>query len=213
VSDFLARVAARAVGEAPLAQPRLPALFEPGAPGLDIVDTEAVTHAPSEQLTAVRRHATSETHTHRAPETDDRRMPAASPEPVEAMPLMREAPRAVPTLPALGGERDAPVPESTPVASPEPPVPLSLADAVARVTAPAVPAAPARQETEVRVAAAHTASAQVHDEPPAVRVHIGRLEVRANLQNAAPPPQPRPADARPQGLSLADYLRGKRVAG
>ena len=46
-------------------------------------------------------------------------------------------------------------------------------------------------------------------EPPPVRVHIGRLEVRANVQEQprpAPPPQP----AEPEGLSLSDYLRGRR---
>jgi hypothetical protein len=49
------------------------------------------------------------------------------------------------------------------------------------------------------------------EEPPPVRVHIGRLEVRANLQEQprpAPVLQPQPAE--PEGLSLSDYLRGKR---
>jgi hypothetical protein len=42
-----------------------------------------------------------------------------------------------------------------------------------------------------------------------VRIHIGRLEVRANLQ--APPP-PRAAHERPREpeLSLGDYLSGRR---
>jgi hypothetical protein len=42
-----------------------------------------------------------------------------------------------------------------------------------------------------------------------VRVHIGRLEVRANLQQT-PPQRPRRTDPRPQELSLGDYLRGSR---
>jgi hypothetical protein len=49
---------------------------------------------------------------------------------------------------------------------------------------------------------------------PSVRVHIGRLEVRANVQQAPPQPQPpRRAEPRAQELSLSDYLRGKRAAG
>jgi hypothetical protein len=47
-------------------------------------------------------------------------------------------------------------------------------------------------------------------EPP-VRIHIGRLEVRAVLPD--PPRAPRPRERlAPDGLSLADYLRGRRDA-
>jgi hypothetical protein len=46
-------------------------------------------------------------------------------------------------------------------------------------------------------------------ESPAVRVHIGRLEVRANLQEQPRRPE-RPPAPRPQELSLSDYLRGRR---
>jgi hypothetical protein len=49
-------------------------------------------------------------------------------------------------------------------------------------------------------------------EPPAVLVHIGRLEVRANLHEA-PPQRPRRTETHPPGPSLADYLRGRRTAG
>jgi hypothetical protein len=49
------------------------------------------------------------------------------------------------------------------------------------------------------------------EEPPPVRVHIGRLEVRANLQEA-PRPAPVPQAAELEGLSLSDYLRGRREA-
>lgn len=44
---------------------------------------------------------------------------------------------------------------------------------------------------------------------PLVQIHIGRLDVRANLEASAPEPRPAPVDA-PAGLSLADYLAGKR---
>ncbi len=48
-------------------------------------------------------------------------------------------------------------------------------------------------------------------EPPAVRVHIGRLEIRANLPEPASsrPPTPPRKDAA-KGVSLGDYLRGTR---
>jgi len=48
------------------------------------------------------------------------------------------------------------------------------------------------------------------DEPP-VRVHIGRLEVRANLEQPARRPERREPQKQ-QGTTLSDYLRGKRTA-
>ena len=47
------------------------------------------------------------------------------------------------------------------------------------------------------------------DRAPVVQIHIGRLDVRANLDAApaAAPPVPTPTEP---GLSLADYLAGKR---
>ena len=50
------------------------------------------------------------------------------------------------------------------------------------------------------------------DDTAVVRVHIGRLDVRANLQEA-PKRLPSRAHTRPEGLSLSDYLRGRREAG
>jgi hypothetical protein len=66
------------------------------------------------------------------------------------------------------------------------------------LAAPAGPPAPA-------------AAAAARDEPPPVRVHIGRLEVRASLEEA-PRRQPLAAPRQPDGLSLSDYLRGRRGA-
>jgi hypothetical protein len=52
------------------------------------------------------------------------------------------------------------------------------------------------------------------EQPPTVQVRIGRLEVRANLQEAQRPQRaPRERAAAPQNLSLSDYLRGRREAG
>jgi hypothetical protein len=123
-----------------------------------------------------------------------------------------EAPHArVPTPPAPvksapGGERTfapdvSPVPvEAAAAAVAAPAQELVRAQPAARVFA-----SPPRPAT---TAAAPAAIAVSRGEEPAVRVHIGRLEVRANLQ-AAPPPDRRPREhAIPAGPSLSDYLRG-----
>jgi hypothetical protein len=49
------------------------------------------------------------------------------------------------------------------------------------------------------------------DEPPVVRVTIGRVDVRATF--AAPPPAPRPPAERKPGLSLEDYLKARAGGG
>jgi hypothetical protein len=60
-------------------------------------------------------------------------------------------------------------------------------------------------------APAPTRRAAVRDET-AVHVHIGRIEVRANVPAApAPPPRAREDEPAP-ALSLAAYLRGDREA-
>jgi hypothetical protein len=61
------------------------------------------------------------------------------------------------------------------------------------------------------VPAPAAATASAREEPPPVRVHIGRLEVRANLHEP-PRREPRPEPREPEGLSLSDYLRGRRGA-
>jgi hypothetical protein len=59
-----------------------------------------------------------------------------------------------------------------------------------------------------------TAPAAVVREPPTaeqpVRVHIGRLEIRATIQETPPTRPPRRRSARGDALSLGDYLRGAR---
>jgi len=79
--------------------------------------------------------------------------------------------------------------------------------------APVVPATPATVDFRFPEPAEPAAPAVVRDEPRAVRVHIGRLEVRANLQEAPQQPQRGTRQAPPEGLSLSDYLRGRREAG
>jgi hypothetical protein len=76
---------------------------------------------------------------------------------------------------------------------------------------PATSAAPATVAATPPARAAVTTGAPARDDPPPVRVHIGRLEVRASLTES-PRPQPLPAPSEPEGLSLSDYLRGRRGA-
>jgi hypothetical protein len=65
--------------------------------------------------------------------------------------------------------------------------------------------------TRASVPSTFPVAAAAAPEAPAVRVHIGRLEVRANLQ-AAPPAPPAARPPRHDGVALSAYLRGKRDA-
>jgi len=223
MSDFLSRVAARAVGRAPAAQPRLPALFDP-SPGAEL---ELVGEGTPER-TAVP-----------APPTDPRRrssLAAAGPTDPGSPVERRPAPAAIPAaatqdadLPdatakrppsavetRIPDERDravGPPPEREPAAIV--PAPRSAEPVPAQAAVAAEPASPAALEAGSHGAVSSPATA-VGDPSPSMRVHIGRLEVRANLQPAAPMPPAAPQRRRPdqpQGLSLTDYLRGKRGAG
>jgi hypothetical protein len=93
-------------------------------------------------------------------------------------------------------ERGAAVAPASPTAAASAPPPAAAAaQPVARLafTDPPPPAAPTAAAAERRP----------------VRVHIGRLEVRAALQET-PMPQPARERPRPPELSLGDYLRGRR---
>jgi hypothetical protein len=95
--------------------------------------------------------------------------------------------------------------------APPRPLPQPPGETVPAEPAATVQATPVVVQAAAQAAVAAAPAARV-DEPAPVRVHIGRLEVRANLQQA-PPPQRRREAPRPQGLTLGDYLRGKREAG
>jgi hypothetical protein len=85
--------------------------------------------------------------------------------------------------------------------------PFPTAPATARQVAPLARATPV-VPTSVTAAAATARAAP--DDQPTVRVHIGRLEVRANLEQPAPKPQRRQEPRTPE-LSLSDYLRGRQA--
>lgn len=218
MSDFLSRLAARAVGESAAVRPRTPGLFEePGAAAdatLEIVDEQVVAPRPG----PVRDDGHAEPSNARAasPFAPTR----AVAESVTATPGAEAAPSAprphqiAGAPPAISGAgRDERRPE--PVgARRRDPVAVTASDLQGRPVASAAvrvtPAAPATAAAREPAFGARAAVAR-HDEP-AVRVHIGRLEVRANLHQPASE-QPRREAPRAEGLSLADYLRGEREVG
>jgi hypothetical protein len=220
VSDFLSRVAARAVGEAPLARPRLPALFE-ASEELDAVDEEIVVPSPSlaaDSASAVssdpgatqapersRRRAAVRTESHRtegitapSPPPTPRHDPGEPSKPSDTLSLGRAGvvgPRRLASASARA--RAAPAP--------------GIKELAQATTASAAVAVPARRAEPVAVPApsvAETAASVARDEPAPVRVQIGRLEVRANLHEAPRSERPR-QEPEPEGLALSDYLRGK----
>jgi hypothetical protein len=207
VSDFLGRIAARAVGQATVAQPRVRALFAELEPAsaesrLEVVKTEAPNAAAVPNG---------------VPETPRTESPARTSSPEsEVAARVRSQPR-----PSIANVAEAVAGSDALRRSDDPPARLEpeIADAApidadigretpaAAVTAAlpilAVPASPASPEA-VQVTR--------EEPPPVVRVHIGRLEVRANVQEPRSPAAHRESP-RPQELSLADYLRGRREAG
>lgn len=211
MSDFVSRMAARLVGDAVVAQPRLRGLFEADDPaaGLDVFDEEVVARSSREAAAAVLPAAISPTaHPVASPppgsETPTLPSPSAVAPRVEAGPTATppddvRGPVASTTMPHA---EPSPVPFSAAEATPEPPQPH-----VTVVTVPASPVLPAL--VPAPEPAVSTPAAAEPEELEPVRVHIGRLEVRANLEERARPrrePEARPA----AGPSLADYLRGER---
>jgi hypothetical protein len=184
MSDFVGRIAARAVGDAVLAQPRVRGLFEdqsaPGA-GLEVLDEEI--SAPARPRPAPKAPA-----------------PTAEGSTVPALPPEAPAPRRRDARTRAPAERLTPArPQRSEAraASPEPP--HSTDSERERRSEPAVRA---------RVALSPPPARAVRVEPPVVRVHIGRLEVRANVHE--PAREERVAEPQPQGLTLSEYLRGRR---
>jgi hypothetical protein len=224
MSEFLARLAARAVGQAAVAQPRLPSLFESG-PGsqatpdsFDVVDEEVATGRPS----VAPREASSAS---AAQSARDAASEAGSPAASSTVPVratrdgsaqrsesvvfrqrqdasdhpVRKRPGAV-----VGGD---PAPDGQLGDAPfeSDPDPRTL------LTVPAVPLTPAAPLTTWPENESLRSVTPGSSEPPAVRVHIGRLEIRANLpEPASPRPRTPPREDAAKGVSLADYLRGTR---
>jgi hypothetical protein len=205
MADYLAGLAARALGVEMVVRPRPAARFEPqapeepeslpvaGAPELDLKGRAAEPAAPTVRADPIPPdkplHA-------REPAGEEAGHAAAvvSPAPAESRVKQREQELVRPssvastthTAPRDRREREVARPERI-------------------VERPATTVRPASRLTAARRA---MPAKQIRDEPPPVRVTIGRIEVRA----VVPPPQaaPRPAPRRPAPLSLDEYLEQRR---
>jgi hypothetical protein len=213
VSAFLARLAARAVGQVPVAQPRLPSLFEAAS------EPEESRHA----LEAIDDEVAVGSEAAVTPASADSPVRAATSRALSSEVPARTAAQAIRdpatdrTEPARSGQRrdvrrprtvvaDQVAPDEQALASYTAPVPQLALIVPAEPLSSATPVASRSADDTVRSATPST------PEPPAVRVHIGRLEIRANLPEAAPvrPPARQVREEAASGVSLADYLRGAR---
>jgi hypothetical protein len=212
VSDFLFRLAARALGSATVVQPRLASRFEPAAGFEETVE-----------VTSAREHDAA-----LAPEAA-RVVPApVAPALAERVPPPALEPAPRPPAPVSQGERasaapSAPPPQTAPairVVTVEEKREQSetlhrertiLEEIVTREDRPATPREPPPPrkplELPARRAAARAPSAATERPEPAqtAEVTIGRVEVRA-IHQAPPPPREAPARRGPS-LTLDDYLK------
>lgn len=207
MSDLLTRLAARAVGVAAVAQPLALPPFD--ASGLEVVDGEHMARpaaGPGAEPAAATDHAEAvQASTPEGPAPDVPRPTAVRPAAHETAARVQVVARpdagASPVPPTMGPQ---PVPTPAPLVAASPlPGPLPTASPPHIVSARPLPAVPSRVTSPARTDDAPEADA------PTVRIHIGRLEVRANLTQV-PPPKREPPAAAGQELSLSDYLRGDR---
>ena len=210
---FLGRVASRAVGEATAARPRLADPFgsrEAAAPvGLEMLDLEAApVSVPPRRVEAVAPTAgvPPAGRVGEPPESEVRSLLPSRPV-IARPPSIKPAKAAAPAATSRSeNERDDVVPRSRRGTS-EPP-------SAAQVESEPVAAAPLARATPVSPAPVAPVAAAVlpvaAEEQPTVRVHIGRLEVRANLEQPLQQPQKR-RESRRDELTLSDYLRGRQA--
>jgi hypothetical protein len=210
---FLGRVASRAVGEATAARPRLAAPFGPReavAPvGLEMLDLEAA--GPASGLT--RRVAAAASSSGASPVeriVEPRELDASPGQPprreVARLPLRTAAKEAVPAAMSTSENERRDIGPRPKRGTSEPP-------SVAEVETEPVAAVPLARATPVAPAPVAHATVPVSvaaEEQPAVRVHIGRLEVRANLEQPLQQPHQR-RESRRNELTLSDYLRGRQA--
>lgn len=203
MSDFIARLAARAVGQAAVAQPRLPSLFEAGPgsevspDGIEVIDDEVTTGPQSAVQSDTSAASAPSASRDAAPQRSE---PASSREQHDTS----DRPRTRQTATDAAGEAAPHQRQARPSLVPDPVPPTVLA-------VPAVPVMAASPLASWPATESIRSATPAAPELPAVRVHIGRLEIRANLPESAPPrPRTPPREDAAKGVSLADYLRGTR---
>ena len=235
MSDFLDRLAARAIGSETALSPRLPSLFEPLQRAPIMPPADAGELPPDRREAAPAIHAVPvETPTSVAPASTSTQPAAAPVTPIEHVVAAMSASAAASaaqhaSAPSTVGERaftpavDCPASPSVleRPAVPAPPLPVQPRQTrvapdrqqTARTPAPVfaatrtTPAGSGRTVT-ARAAAARTEGKATAAVEPVVHVSIGRLEVRAAPAAAAPSrrrEEPRPS-------SLDDYLRQRGKA-
>lgn len=223
MTDFLGRLAARAVGQASTAQPRLASRFEDpvdGAPGdgsLEFDETELIA-SPAEASPAASDSGPTSTNDRAradigilerstgapAAQSGQRRGEAAAHAVERRLPVL--VAEGVDTVPRASSPLVASVASDEVVVAATPPEASPLVAASIVVSPGAVSHATARNRPNELGRSIGTPS----PEPPIVRVHIGRLDIRANL------PEPKPARSTPtresakETVSLSAYLRGSR---
>jgi hypothetical protein len=203
MSDFVSRLAARAVGDAPRARPAV-------APEV-AVPAERVAREAIHEATVARATPTAPAVRSEPPEARIEPAVARARRPAqEKRSRVVEHSAVAPKTAGRGAARPSPPPAFEPAEPRAQAAPTRAPEVVSVVPAAPVAAAPiVRRVVESRLERVHAAAA-VAAEPP-VRVHIGRLEVRANVEQ--PPRQPTPPrPARRPELTLSDYLRGRRSA-
>jgi hypothetical protein len=198
MTDFVSRVAARAVGQAAIAQPRLSDARVPEPFG-EHEQPSIVMAVPAPQVTVGAEQEITE------PTTSDSKAAFSRPRPESTAPGISPDGAVVPE------STSAEAPEATPRAR-DHPAELVITSP-RRQTAPLVAATAAkpigRAAPAVLVPASRSAMPTADFESPGVRVHIGRLEVRANLEPEPRRAEPAPAPGEPEP-SLGEYLRGGR---
>jgi hypothetical protein len=210
MTDYLGNLVSRARGLAVTVEPRVPSLYEPRADELaPELEEQPLTAADVAADTPVSPAATVQHLEERSAERPGPKEPAREP-PVAARSTGPDA-EPKPQVPADARSRVVPPLEGTTSARrPErvepvvTPVPLEL---------PTLPAG--RGTAIVRPVVVRSASAAppsslpaLPEAEPAVRVSIGRVEVRA-IATVQPPPAPRRTPPQPT-LSLDEYLERRR---
>lgn len=195
MSDFISRLAARAVGQATVAQPRPDVLLgeaEPEVPA-EVALAEPTGESPATVHETVTRVEETIEHVSLVSVTEPRLVQPEPPptiverEQVEARTLVATAAPMSEVQPTVRSERVERAP-------------------TAPAGVEAVAAVPLAAEALLPV----LARAEREERPEPTRVHIGRLEIRATVQEE-PKPQPKRRAPRPsEALTLGDYLRGSR---
>lgn len=215
MSEFLGNLAARALGLSAVARPR-PSLFEPrrAAPDSPALEPEAVPVPQASRAEEASRAPDRRERTRSAREVEPRRrQPKPSVEtegeapPVRALPAERPLVRTRAKAAPQPGDEPVNVPafaETRPRRAAPPPAPADVPADRAIEAKPRVWPTRAASGPSLDVRPSFPAELRRDAPEPAVRVTIGRIDVRA--VKAEEPPEPRKNPRPTPRISLDDYL-------